>query len=100
MIPEPDWLDPAAVKRYKRKIVRRDLLFFSGAAFIGLLPLTAYLIYEWLNPEKAAQQRQRVRDRIKAKLDSPATKGDLLLVKLMFVVFAAWAMLMGGLHTW
>ena len=26
MIPDPDWNDPAAVKRYQRKVIRRDLL--------------------------------------------------------------------------
>lgn len=94
MIPEPDWPDPVAVKRYKRKIVRRDLLFFSGAVLIGLLPAAAFLIYRWVYPVKAEQQRQRVSEHIKANLDSPATKGDLLYVMIMLVALGAMAMAM------
>ncbi len=97
MIPEPDWLDPAAVKLYKRKIARRDLLHITAAVLIGLLPAAAFMIYRWFYPEKAEQQRQRVRERIKANLDSPATKGDLLYVMLM--LFALGAMALSMLRT-
>ena len=91
MIPEPDWSDPVAVKRYQRKIMRRHLLQFVGAV---LLPAAAVIIYRWFYPEKAEQQLQRVRNHIKAKLDTPATKGDLLYVMLMLVVLGAMAVTM------
>ena len=91
MISAPDWGDPAAVKRYQRKIMRRHLLQFVGAV---LLPAAALLIYRWFYPEKAEQQRQRVRNHIKAKLDTPATKGDLLYVMIMLVALGAMAMTM------
>jgi len=91
MIPAPDWSDPVAVKRYQRKIMRRHLLQLVGAV---LLPLAAVIIYRWFYPQKAEQQRQRVRNHIKAKLDTPATKGDLLYVMIMLVALGAMAMAM------
>ena len=94
MIPEPDWFDPADVKRYQRKIRRRDLLKLVGGGLIALLPAAAFLIYRWFYPEKAEQQRQRVRERIKANLDSPATKGDLLYVMIMLFALGGMAMAM------
>ena len=94
MIPKPDWSDPAAVKRYTRKISRRTLLMPMGGILIGLLPAAAFLIYRRFYPEKAEQQRQRVREHIKTNLNSPATKGDLLYVMLMLVALGAMAMTM------
>ena len=91
MIPEPDWGDPVAVKLHQRKIMRRHLLQFVGAV---LLPAAAVMIYRWFYPEKAEHQRQWVRDRIKANLDSHATKGDLLYVMIMLVVLGAMAVTM------
>ena len=98
MIPDLDWSDPAAVKRYRRKVTRRSLLRFPLLpVLIGLLPAAAFMIYRRFYPEKAEQQRQRVREHIKAKLDSPATKGDLLYIMLM--IFALGAMAMVVLQT-
>jgi len=94
MIPAPDWSDPAAVKLYKRKCIRRDLLKLVGAVLLGLLPAAAFLIYRWFYPVKAEQQRQRVRENIKANLNSPATKGDLLYVMIMLAALGAMAMAM------
>ena len=51
------------------------------------------MIYRRFYPEKAEQQRQRVREHIKTNLNSPATKGDLLYVLLMLVALGAMAML-------
>ena len=94
MIPDPDWSDPAAVERYTRKISRRALLMPMGGILIGLLPVAAFLIYRRFYPEKAERQRQHVRERIKTKLNSSATKGDLLYVMLMLVALGAMAMAM------
>ena len=95
MIPPPDWSDPAAVKRYQRKIIRRDLLRFGLLPLlIGLLPAAGFTLYQRFYPEKAEQQRQRVREHIKANLDRPATKGNLLCVLLMLVALGAMAMAM------
>ena len=55
--------------------------------------MAGFTLYRRLYPEKAEQQRQRVREHIKTKLDSPATKGDLLYVMLMLVALGAMAML-------
>ena len=94
MIPDPDWSDPAAVKRYTRKISRRTLLMSMGGILIGLLPAAAFLIYRRFYPEKAEQQCQRVREHIKTNLNSSATKGDLLYVMFMLVALGAMAMTM------
>ena len=95
MIPDLDWSNPAAVKRSRRKIMRRSFLRFGLLPFlIGLLPVAGFTLYRRFHPEKAEQQRQRIREHIKTKLDSPATKGDLLYVMLMLVALGVMAMAM------
>lgn len=80
MIPPPDWSDPAAVKRYKRKIIRRDLLRFGLLPIlIGLLPAAGFTVYRRYYP-LSEQERLRRRERRKANLDRPVTKRGLLLV--------------------
>lgn len=95
MIPDPDWSDHAAVKRYNRKVVRRALLRFGLLPIlIGLLLPAGFMVYQRSYPEKAEQQRQRVREHIKTNLNSPATKGDLLFVLLLLLAFGMMAMTM------
>ena len=73
MIPDLDWSNPAVVKRYRRKIIRRSILQFALLPFlIGLLPVAGFTLYRRFYPEKAEQQRQRVREYINTQLDSPA----------------------------
>lgn len=73
-----DWNDPAAVKRY----TRRQILKFAGLpALLGLLLGSGFMVYRWFYP-LSEQERQRRRERLKANLDRPVTKRDLLLVIL------------------
>ena len=75
MIPDPDWSDPAAVKRYLRKIRRRDLLHVAGGVLLGLVPVAALWGWLWFNPI-TEQQLRRLRDHLKFSLDRPVTMGS------------------------
>ena len=94
MTPVPDWNDPAAVKRYHRKVIRLDLLRFGLLPLlIGLLLPAGFMVYQRSYPEKTEQQRQRVSEHIRTNLNSPATKGDLLFVLLLAFGMMAMTML-------
>lgn len=87
--------NPAAFNRYRRKVARRSLLRFGLLpVLIGLLPVAGFTLDRRFYPVKAEQQRQRVREHIKTKLDRPATKGDLLFVLLLLFALEAMAMAM------
>ena len=77
MTPVPDWNDPAAVKRYHRKVIRRALLRFGLLPIlIGLLPVAGFTGYRQFYP-LSEQEHLRRRERRKANLDQPVTKRDL-----------------------
>ena len=83
-----DWNDPAAVKRYTRRQILKDV---GLPVLLGLLLVTGVMVYRRFYP-LSEQERLRRRERREANLDRPVTKRDLLYVLLMLFAFVAMAM--------